>query len=146
MAMAAGSFNRPAVFPDPPNSSRRLPSLSNFWIWSVAFFVMYTLSDASTAMPVGTSGTPAPGYSPHSTSAAPPLENRWMRPLPVSATYTLPLGATEIDSAPERTPLPYVPSSAPRLSYSLIAFPTVTQTLSEPSIATPVAPATAHDD
>ena len=70
-----------------------------------------------------------------------------MRPLPASATYALPLGAIEMDSAPERTPLPYVPRRVdPRLSYTLMALPTVTQTLSEPSIATPVAPATAHDD
>ena len=32
------------------------------------------------------------------------------------------------------------------MSYSLIAVPTVTQTLSEASMATPVAPATVHDD
>src|SRR5438093_6829118 len=99
-------------------------------------------------MPVGASGTPASGKRPNWISAVPSLAKRWMSPLPVSATNTLPLGATVIDWGPDRTPVPYVPrSEPPRLSYSLITLPVVvTQTSSAPSIPTPTAPETPHDD
>src|SRR5262245_52063795 len=98
-------------------------------------------------MPVGVSGTPAPGNLPNWISAVPPLEKRWISPFPVSATNALPLGAIVIDWGPLNTPDPYVPRSvAPRLSYSLITPPPVTHTSSEPSIATLTAPDVPQED
>ena len=62
-----------------------MPLASNFWILSSALFVTYTLFDASTAIPDGTSSTPAPGYLPQDVSND-ANENRKTASLAVSAT------------------------------------------------------------